>query len=91
MAVTEQPLTKPGNLEMTSEDIKSGAQVISEFLVSLQGGENIDAGTLTVVRELFEAGKLSKSRLLSSLATLRTGAVAPANNGVPEVDDPDDD
>ncbi len=74
---------------MSSEDIKSGSQVISEFLVSLQRDENIDAGTLTAVRELFAVGKLSKTHLLNSLATLRTDAVSRANNAKPEVDGPD--
>jgi hypothetical protein len=74
---------------MSSEDIKSGSQVIREFLVSLQRGENIDAGILTAVRELFAVGKLSKTHLLNALATLRTDAVARANNARPEVDAPD--
>jgi hypothetical protein len=75
---------------MTSENIRSGSQVIIEFLVSLQGDENVDVGTLTEVRELFEAGKLSKTRLLNSLATLRTDA-AQRNNAVPKIDNSDDD
>jgi hypothetical protein len=62
----------------------------SEAFVSLQGGENIDARILTAVRELFAVGKLSKTHLLNSLATLRTDAVARANNAVPEVDAPDE-
>jgi hypothetical protein len=76
---------------MTSEDIKSGSQVISELLDSLRGDQDIDAGTLTAVRELFEAGTLSRTRLLSSLAALRTDAVALATNAAPYVDEPDND
>jgi hypothetical protein len=75
---------------MTSEDIKSGSQVISELLDSLQGDQDLDAGTLTAVRELFEAGTLSRTRLLGSLAELRT-AVALATNAAPDVDEPDND
>lgn len=76
---------------MTSEDIKSGSQVIRELLDSLQGDRGIDAGTLSVVRELFEASTLTKTRLLNSLAVLRTDAVALAINPAPDVDEPDDD
>jgi hypothetical protein len=75
---------------MTSEDIKSGSQVISELLDSLQGDQDIDAGTLIAVRELFEAGTLSRTRLLSSLAPLRTDAVPLATNAAPD-DEPDND
>jgi hypothetical protein len=76
---------------MTSEDIKSGSQVISELLDSLQGDRDIDAATLTAVRELFEVGALSRTRLLSSLAALRTDAVALAANAAPDVGKVDDD
>jgi hypothetical protein len=76
---------------MTSEDIKSGSQVISEFLDFFQGGDDIDAGTLAAVRELFEAGTLSRNRLLSSLATLRSDAIALATSAAPALDELDDD
>lgn len=68
---------------MTSDDIKSGSQVISEFLDSLQHDQDIDPGTLTAVCELFEAGKLSRTRLLSSLAAFRSDAVALATKAEP--------
>jgi hypothetical protein len=76
---------------MSSEDIKSGSQVISELLDSLQGDQDIDADTLTAVRELFEVGALSRTRLLSSLAALRTKAVALPVNAAPDVGEVDDD
>lgn len=76
---------------MTSEDIKSGPQVISEFLDSFQVGQDIDPGTVTAIRDLFEAGKLSRTRLLSALAAIRTGAVTPPTNAKPDLDESDDD
>lgn len=72
---------------MTSEDIKSSLQVISEFLDSLQGDPDIDAGTLAAARELFKAATLSRTRLLSSLAALRTDAVALPSVATPDVDE----
>jgi hypothetical protein len=75
---------------MASEVIKSGPQVVSEFLDSLQGDESIDKDTLSAVHELFEAGKLTKTRLLNSLEALRAGMAAKdvhaAVEGVPDDD-----
>ena len=62
---------------MASEEIKTGTQVVSEFLESLQGDESIDADTLGAVCDLFKTGKLSKMQLLKSLEVLRVKAVVP--------------
>jgi hypothetical protein len=75
---------------MTSEDIKSGPQVISEFLDSFQGAQDVDTGTVTTIRDLLEAGKLSQTRLLSALAAIRPGAVAPDSNAELNLDEFDD-
>ena len=56
---------------MPAEKIKSGSQVVSEFVKSLQGDETIDKDTLGALRDLFQTGKLSKIRLLDSLEALR--------------------
>jgi len=85
------PFSKIGGQRMSSENIKSGSQVISGLLDSLQGDRDIDSDTLTTVRELFEAGALSRTRLLSSLAALRTEVVALAVNAGPDVGEVDDD
>lgn len=75
---------------MAPEDIKYGPQVVSEFLDSLQGDESIDKDTLSAVYELFEAGKLTRTRLLNSLEALRAGRAAKdvdaAVEGVPDDD-----
>ena len=61
---------------MASEEIKSGTQVVSEFLASLQGDATIDTGTLGAVHDLFETGKLNRTQLLNALEALRAKAVA---------------
>lgn len=65
---------------MSSEDIKSGSEVVSEFLDSLHGDEAIDADTLTAVHELFKTGKLSRTRLLRALEKLRASDIAQRNH-----------
>lgn len=62
---------------MASEDIKTGSEVVSEFLESLQGDESIDADTLDALRDLFKLGKLSKTQLLKSLELLRNKVAVP--------------
>ncbi|MEJ2378389.1 MAG: hypothetical protein P8Y71_24395 [Pseudolabrys sp.] len=61
---------------MASDQIKSGVEVVTDFLESLQGDKDIDADTLHAVRELFDAGKLTKTRLQNSLDELRATAIA---------------
>ena len=76
---------------MSSEDIKSGPEVVSEFLDSRHGDEAIDADTLTVVHELFKTGKLSRTRLLHALKELRASAIAQRNHATFEGEARDDD
>lgn len=61
---------------MGTEEIKSGAEVVSEFLASLKGNKTIDAKTLDAVQTLAESKKLSKAQLLRALETSRE-TVAP--------------
>lgn len=63
---------------MSSEEIRSGTQVVTDFIESLQGDETIDAATLNATRDLFELGKLNKTQLLKALDALRTKAVQDA-------------
>lgn len=51
--------------------IKPGAQIISDFLASLDGNEGVDAETRQAIRDLHADGKLTKTRLLQSLALKR--------------------
>lgn len=70
---------------MPSEEIKTGSQVVSEFLESLQGEQNIDGDTLDALRSLFKTQKLTKTRLLKSLEEQRGKAVA-RESGAPGQD-----
>jgi hypothetical protein len=63
---------------MASEEIKTGTQVVSKFLESLQGDETIDADTLGVVHQLFKTGNLKKTQLLNALEAVRAKAIAPS-------------
>jgi hypothetical protein len=58
---------------MTSDDsvIKSGLEIVSEFVDSLSDGDSIDSQTLASIRELHKSGKLTRTRLLQSLRDLR--------------------
>jgi hypothetical protein len=60
---------------MASEEIKTGSQVVTEFLESLQEDLNVDGATLAALRELFKTQKLTKTRLLRVLEEQRAKAV----------------
>jgi hypothetical protein len=77
MAVVESAFIGAAGYEaMTSEEIKTGSQVVTEFLESLQEDPDIDIATLLTLRELFQAQKLTKTRLLRVLEEQRAEAVA---------------
>lgn len=76
---------------MASEQFKSGSQIVSEFLDSLQGNNAVDARTLAAIRDLFEAGRLTKTRLLNALEALRVDAIAEGNLVAPDEDTSSDD
>ena len=61
---------------MASEEIKTGSQVVTEFLESLQEDPDIDGETLVALGELFKAQKLTKTRLLRILEEQRAKAIA---------------
>jgi len=59
--------------------IKSGLEIISEFLASLDEGSSIDPQTVASIRELHKSGKLTQTRLLQSLEQARSSA--PSTDG----------
>jgi len=61
---------------MMSDDsvIKSGPEIVSEFLDSLTDGDSIDSQTLASIRELHKSGKLTRTRLLQFLEEARSRA-----------------
>ena len=83
MAVTESAfIGVEGHAFRRNQDRLSG---VSEFLVSLQGDQNIDGDTLDALRSLFKTQKLTKTRLLKSLEEQRVKAVA-RESGAPGQD-----
>ena len=71
---------------MGSEDIKTGSEVVTDFLESLQGDESIDADTLSVLWDLFESGRLSKTQILKSLEAVRAMAPEVPGSNAPDHD-----
>ena len=61
---------------MSTEEIKSGSEVISDFLASLKDKKEIDPSTLDAVQALFETKKLSKAQLLRTLEASRVQQIS---------------
>lgn len=56
---------------MNEKHLKSGSQVIEEFLAAIESHESIDASTIAIVRKLFGQGLLNMTRLEQELAKAR--------------------
>jgi hypothetical protein len=68
---------------MISDDsvIKSGPEIVSEFLDSLSEGDSIDSQTLASIRELHNSGRLTRTRLQQSLEEARSREGKGASSG----------
>lgn len=55
----------------SGEKIKSGPEVVSDFLDALKTNKEIDGKVVEALTTLASDGKLSKTRLLNSLQILR--------------------
>lgn len=71
---------------MASMPIKSGTDIVNEFLKSLEGDSDIDADTLDAVRHLVSSESLTFTRLLQRLEELRMDNLKPAESHPPEED-----
>lgn len=56
---------------MNEKRIKSGHEVIEEFLAAMESSDSIDASTVAIVRKLFGQELLNVTRLEQSLAKAR--------------------
>lgn len=65
---------------MTSDPIKPGAKVVSDFLDSLKATETIDDETLGIIIDLYKKQKLGKNPLLRVLEERRQLAIQPKKN-----------
>ena len=71
---------------MTTKEIKSGPQIVTDFLESLKGNNAIDAKTLKTVGDLYASGKLSKPRLLRSLEDERKQSLSSSESAPKKAD-----
>lgn len=58
---------------MAKSGIKSGEEVVADFLETIGANADVDAATLACIQTLRGEGKLSKTALLKSLQTTRAG------------------
>lgn len=52
-------------------NIKSGKEVLEEFIVNIKENEGLDAGIVGLVSDLHDQGKLTKTNLLNGLSSIR--------------------
>ncbi len=62
-------------MTVSGNSIKAGNEIVSEFLKSIEIGDEIDTHTLELVLELFAAGSLTHIRVLQGLAEIRASQV----------------
>jgi hypothetical protein len=59
------------------EPIKSGAEIVADFVERLQADDRINLLTLNTIKELYKTGKFTKTRLLQALELARSTKVEP--------------
>ena len=64
--------------------IKSGTDIVNDFLKSLEGDCDIDADTLEAVRHLVSSESFTFTRLLQRLESLRKAHLEPDESHIPE-------
>ncbi|WP_428305458.1 hypothetical protein [Lacipirellula sp.] len=58
---------------MSDAEIKSGDQVVKDFLIAIASNPKVDAGTLGCITRLRAKGKVTKMGLLKELQIARSG------------------
>lgn len=58
---------------MPDTDIKSGEEVVTDFLAAMENNPNVDPDTLGCILRLRANGKVTKTSLLKELQNIRTG------------------
>ena len=58
---------------MADSAIKSGLEIVNEFLETLERNESLDAQTVASIKQLQQTGNLTKVRLLQVLEQMRSG------------------
>ncbi|WP_321831863.1 hypothetical protein [Thalassovita sp.] len=72
---------------MTTENIKTATEVITEFLDTQAKDESLDADTVAAVRNLRKDDDLSKVKLLRKLEEVRKAAIKADMAGAEEAGD----
>lgn len=72
---------------MTTENIKTATEVITEFLDTQAKDESLDADTVAAVRNLRKDDDLSKVKLLRKLEEVRKAAIKADVAGAEEAGD----
>jgi hypothetical protein len=72
---------------LTTKNIKTASEVITEFLVSQAKDETLDADTVAAVSKLRKDDDLSKVKLLRKLEDTRKAALKADAAGAEEVSD----
>ena len=53
------------------ENIKSGKEVLEEFISNIKSNKNFDEGIVNMITDLNEQGKLTKTNMINGLSNLR--------------------
>lgn len=53
------------------ENIKSGKEVLEEFIANIKKNEDLDADIVDLISDLHDEGKVSKTNLLNGLLSIR--------------------
>ena len=69
---------------MPSANIKSGDQVIADFLQAAEHDASLHQDVVAAIRKLVTQGKLNKTQLLRSLESLRATAEQDPRSGYAE-------
>lgn len=54
-----------------SKEIKSGKEILDEFIEDIEGNDDLDKATVGKIIELYEEGKLTERSLTNALSELR--------------------
>ena len=63
--------SKLPNRELATIHLRSGPEIVADFVASLKGNETLDAATVAAVEDLLIKGKLTYTNLLNSLEDVR--------------------
>ncbi len=63
--------TKPPSSDPAASHVRSGPEIVADFVASLKENSMLDAGTVAAIEGLLANGKLTFTNLLKSLEELR--------------------